>query len=113
MNSYGILAISIVFNMVGNHLFKFASRHLGSGFLNKDFLVLGFAGFIFYSIAAVLYILSLRNLPLSVAYPMLSITYAITVFTSYYLFEESITASKLVGVALILIGVVFINKKIF
>lgn len=112
MPSYVTLFISILFNVVGNHLFKFASKAMGGTLLDKQFLLFAGAGFFFYGLSAILYILALRNIPLSVAYPLLSVTYIITIFTSYYLFSEPITPNKLIGAVLILLGVFVMNKAV-
>ena len=108
---YLYLGISIIFNIVGNHFFKFAGTAMKISVTNKDFLLFSFLGFLIYGIAAIFYIISLKDIPLSVAYPMLSITYIITIFTSYYFFKEPITATKLIGVALILCGLFFISRN--
>lgn len=111
MSSYLYLSIAILFNLIGNHLLKFSSQFLSPSFLNKNFIIYGGFGFILYCLAAVFYLISLKNIPLSVAYPMLSITYIITIFTSYFLFKEPITATKLIGSAFILVGVFFISRN--
>ena len=112
MSNYLFLAISIFFNILGNHLFKFASQNLHGSFLEKTFLIFAGSGILFYGLSAVLYILALRTIPLSIAYPMLSVTYVLTIFTSYFLFNEAITLNKLIGVVIILIGVFILSKNV-
>jgi multidrug transporter EmrE-like cation transporter len=107
---YIFLTLTILTNLVGNHLLKFASRNI-VGFWGIGFLLPCTSGLIFYFISAACYILTLKDMPLSLAYPMMSITYIITVFTSYYLFQENITIQKISGSIIILLGVFVLNSK--
>ena len=51
----------------------------------------------------------LKHGSLSVLYPMVSLSYIWTVFLSRLLFREPFNLSKIVGLALILVGVACIN----
>lgn len=70
-------------------------------------------GVFFYLVAVLLWLKVLGELPLSVAYPLLSLGYIIVYFGAYFLpaLEESFTRQKTLGIALIVIGVVVIASK--
>jgi multidrug transporter EmrE-like cation transporter len=108
---YIFLTLTILTNLVGNHLLKYSSRNIVNGFWGFDFLLPCISGLLFYFFSAGFYILTLKEMPLSLAYPMMSITYIITVFTSYYLFQENITIQKIFGSIIILVGVYVLNSK--
>lgn len=62
-----------------------------------------------YLISAVLNVYILRYLDYSVVLPLTSITYIWTMILSYMILKEKITVKKMLGVALILIGAVFVS----
>ena len=56
------------------------------------------------------WIVVLSRVPVSVAYPMLSIGYVVNAFLGYMLFKEDLTVPKLVGIGIIIIGVLLIAR---
>ena len=68
-----------------------------------------FAGLVMYGIATVIWLFILTKVQLSVAYPLQSFAYIITIFAAYYVFGEPITFWKVVGVLFIMFGVSIIG----
>ncbi len=66
-----------------------------------------------YALSMLLWLLALRNLPLSRAYSLLSISYVLVYLLAagLPLFHETFTVSKTVGVILIVMGVLTINLR--
>ncbi|NAT08939.1 4-amino-4-deoxy-L-arabinose-phospho-UDP flippase [Pseudomonas syringae pv. actinidiae] len=66
-----------------------------------------------YALSMLFWLLALRDLPLSRAYSLLSISYALvyTLAAALPLFHETFTVSKTVGVTLIVAGVLTINLR--
>ena len=64
-----------------------------------------------YVVSVVVWILALSRVPVSVAYPMLSIGYIVNAFAAWLLFGESLTAQKLVGIAFIVVGVWLVARS--
>ena len=56
------------------------------------------------------WIVGLSRVPVSVAYPMLSIGYVVNVLAAWWLFGESITLTKIAGIGFIIIGVWLIAR---
>jgi multidrug transporter EmrE-like cation transporter len=56
-------------------------------------------------LASLTWMLAMTKLPLSHAYPMTALTFVIVVIGSAFVFHEAITLWKLVGLALIVIGI--------
>jgi len=75
--------------------------------LTNPFVFLGFA---VYAISSILWLSVISKLPLSVAYPILSMGYVIVVFGSYFFFKEPLSTFKIIGVACIILGVTFIGR---
>lgn len=67
------------------------------------------AGFACYGISLFTWIATLSRAPVSVAYPLLSIGYVVNALIAYWLFGESLTVQKIVGIGFIVIGVVLLS----
>jgi len=114
-----LLAVSIALGATGQLLFKYASLRLPSfgelGFLGTLVrlittpAVLG--GFACFFLSAVLWIFALRQVALSVAYPMVAISYIVIFVGSAVLFDETVTWRHWSGALLIVAGIVLINLK--
>lgn len=64
-----------------------------------------------YAISLVVWIMALSRVPVSVAYPMLSIGYVINAFVAWQWFGEPLAAQKLLGIGFIVIGVVLVTRS--
>ena len=69
------------------------------------------AGLACYVVSVVLWILALSRVPVSVAYPMLSVGYIVNAIGAWLLFGESIGAQKLVGIGFIIVGVWLVARS--
>jgi multidrug transporter EmrE-like cation transporter len=64
-----------------------------------------------YVVSVVVWILALSRVPVSVAYPMLSIGYIVNAAAAWFLFGESITAQKMIGIGFIVVGVWLVARS--
>ena len=64
-----------------------------------------------YVVSLVVWIMGLSRVEVSIAYPMLSIGYVLNAVAAWYLFGESLTAQKLVGIAFIVAGVFLVARS--
>jgi len=64
-----------------------------------------------YVVSLVVWLVGLSRVDVSVAYPMLSIGYVINAVAAWYLFGESLTAQKLIGIGFIVAGVVLVTRS--
>ena len=64
-----------------------------------------------YVISVVIWILALSRVPVSVAYPMLSIGYVVNAFIAWQWFGEALAAQKLVGIGVIIVGVFLVARS--
>jgi multidrug transporter EmrE-like cation transporter len=67
------------------------------------------AAFVLFAVSALLWIAALRETPLTVAYPMVALSYIIIFVGSYFLFAEPITLTKLLGAVLVVAGIIVIH----
>lgn len=64
-----------------------------------------------YVVSLVVWIMGLSRVEVSVAYPLLSVGYLINALAAWYLFGESLTAQKLVGIGFIIAGVFLVTRS--
>jgi len=63
------------------------------------------AGVACYMVSLLVWILGLSRVPVSVAYPMLSLGYVINAVAAFYLFGETVTVARWLGIGFIIVGV--------
>lgn len=64
-----------------------------------------------YVVSVVVWILALSRVPVSVAYPMLSIGYIVNAFIAHYWFGEVLATQKLLGIGFIVVGVILVARS--
>ncbi|HVE10643.1 MAG TPA: SMR family transporter [Paraburkholderia sp.] len=62
-------------------------------------------------VSVVVWIVGLSRVEVSIAYPMLSLGYVVNAFAAWYLFGETLSVQKLVGIGIILIGVYVLARS--
>ena len=67
-------------------------------------------GLALYGSAAFMYIFALRKIPVSVAFPSVSLSYAVVAVMGHFLFEEPSGIKQIGGIVLIMGGVMLINQ---
>ena len=68
-------------------------------------------GFVCYGLSALLWLDVLSKLDFSLAFPMVSLTYVFSQVIGYFLFHETISVTRIAGVALILGGLFFVVRS--
>ncbi|MGZ8256904.1 MAG: EamA family transporter [Gallionella sp.] len=63
-----------------------------------------------YVVSVIVWILALSRVPVSIAFPMLSMAYVVNAIAAWYLLGEDFNATKLAGMAVIIFGVVIISR---
>ncbi|MDP2693313.1 MAG: EamA family transporter [Gallionella sp.] len=63
-----------------------------------------------YAFSVVVWILALSRVPVSIAFPMLSMAYVVNAVAAWYLLGELFNPTKLIGMGVIILGVVIISR---
>jgi multidrug transporter EmrE-like cation transporter len=63
-----------------------------------------------YGISVVVWILALSRVPVSIAFPLLSMAYIVTALAAWYLLGEPLSMTKLFGIGVIILGVIIISR---
>ena len=119
--TFSLLMLGVLLNAAAQLLLKAGTNRVGEFAFSLDNVVpIGaklvanppiLAGLACYVVSVVVWILGLSRVPVSIAYPMLSVGYIVNAFAAWMLFGESITAQKLVGIGFIVIGVYLVAKS--
>lgn len=78
--------------------------------VREQHLVFLASGFLLYGLGAVCMMLALRCGELSVLHPMLSFGFVVAIFLGAAVLGEVITLTKIVGILLIILGMVFLGR---
>ena len=57
------------------------------------------------------WILGLSRVPVSIAYPMLSVGYVVNAVAAHYLFGETVTLARWLGIGFIIVGVWLVARS--
>jgi drug/metabolite transporter (DMT)-like permease len=69
------------------------------------------AGAACYVVSLFVWILGLSRVPVSVAYPLLSLGYVINAVAAHYLLGESVTLQRWIGIGFIILGVWLVARS--
>jgi small multidrug resistance pump len=105
---YVALGIGILAGIAGQMLLKAGAD--APDFFSQVLRPSTLAGLALYGSAAFLYIVALRKIPVSVAFPSVSLSYAIVAVLGHFLFGEPFGIKQIGGIVLIMGGVVLINQ---
>lgn len=119
--SLGLILSGVLLNAIAQLLLKAGTNAVGHfAFHAGNIVPVGLklalqpyilGGVACYAISLVVWIMALSRVPVSIAYPMLSIGYVINAFIAYHWFGEPLSAQKLLGIGLIIIGVVLVTRS--
>ena len=105
----GLVLFACLLGSFGPIMLKKASSNISfkiKNIITNYYLIFGF---IFYGIGTVLFIPALKGGELSVLYPLVATTYVWVSIWSIKILKEKMNAYKWLGIAIIIIGVIFIG----
>ncbi len=118
---YALLVVSVTLTVSGELLLKHGMNLHGEFVPQIDTLLPNLvriftnayvlAGFSLIFSASILWLSVISRVPLSTAYPMLSLGYVLTVVLSAFVLKEAVPLAKIAGVLLIVSGVVLVARS--
>lgn len=118
--TFSLILSGVLLNALAQLLLKAGTQKIGSIELGTSPLVATviqvmsqpaiWAGLACYVLSVGIWIVALSRVEVSVAYPLLSIGYVVNAFAAWYLFGESLSAMRLSGIAVIIVGVVLVSR---
>lgn len=119
--AFALVIAGVLLNAAAQLLLKAGTNRIGEFAFTLDNVVpvglkvaaspFVLGGMACYAVSLVVWILALSRVPVSVAYPMLSIGYVINAVAAWMLFGESLAAQKLVGIGFIVVGVWLVARS--
>ena len=118
--SFSLIFIGVMLNAAAQILMKTGTNAVGHfEFSMENILPIGLklatewhiVGALFcYALSVVVWILALSRVPVSIAYPLLSMGYVVNAVAAWWLFNEAFNPTKMVGIGVIILGVVIISR---
>ena len=118
--SLALILAGVLLNAIAQLLLKAGTNAIGHfAFQAENIVPIGLklalqpyilGGMTCYVVSLIIWIMALSRVPVSIAYPMLSIGYAINAFIAYHWFGETLSAQKLLSIGLIIVGVVLVTR---
>lgn len=114
-----LIIITVCINTTGQFVIKSGVNRIGKISFSQDFFGtimkaltswIIISGFGIYFVSAVLWIIILSRTELSWAFPMISLSYVITVILSPVLLNESFSVQRLLGTLVIVAGVFLVSR---
>jgi multidrug transporter EmrE-like cation transporter len=119
--AFAFLLTGVLLNAAAQLLLKAGTNVLGVITLTRDNWPDTFArmatqgyfvtGVIFYGVSLIVWILGLSRVPVSIAYPMLSLGYVVNAIAAHYLFGEAVTVTRWLGIGFIVLGVWLVARS--
>ena len=119
--SFGLVLTGVLLNAAAQLLLKAGTNAVGHFEFHIDNLApVGLklalephilCGMACYAVSVVVWIMALSRVPVSIAYPMLSIGYVINAFVAWQWFGEALAAQKLLGIGFIVVGVFLVARS--
>lgn len=109
---YLVILINVCLLVLGQLFFKWGLEAAGGFSLSNLFTAIFnpwiILGLVLYVLATLLWFYVLARVPLSLAYPMQSISYVLGLFVSRFILHETIPWTRWTGVVIILLGVAIV-----
>ena len=119
--SFALLVVAIVLGTAGQLLLKAGTNAVGPfAFTLENMLPVGarlalepriLGGVGCYAVSLVVWIMALSRSEVSVAYPMLSIGFALNAALAWWLLGEAVTPMRLTGIGVIIVGVYMVARS--
>ena len=113
--------LGVMLNAAAQLFLKEGMRRIGHfEFIWANIVPIGFmvagnlfvlAGLTCYVVSVGVWLLVLSRVEVSFAYPLLSVGYIVNAVAGYYLFQESLSLTRITGILIICVGVYFVTRS--
>jgi drug/metabolite transporter (DMT)-like permease len=118
--SFGLIFTGVMLNAAAQILMKAGTNAVGHfGFSMENIVPIGLklatewhivTALFCYALSVVIWVLALSRVPVSIAFPMLSMAYIVTAVAAWFLLGEVLSMTKLIGIGVIILGVIIISR---
>jgi drug/metabolite transporter (DMT)-like permease len=120
-SAFSLLFTGVLLNAAAQLLLKAGTNVLGVITLTRDNWTGEFgrmavephfiAGVACYGVSLIVWIIGLSRVPVSMAYPLLSLGYVINAVAAHYLLGEAVTLGRWLGIGFIVVGVWLVARS--
>jgi small multidrug resistance pump len=106
---YAALLAGIVLGVLGQILLKAGatrSADIVAQFLDPWTII----GVVVYALAAVFYIIAIKRIPLTLAFPSVSLSYVVVALVAHFVWGEALGLPQLAGIGLIVGGILLLHQ---
>ena len=118
--SFGLIFTGVMLNASAQILMKAGTNAIGHfDFSVENILPIGLklatewhiiVALFCYAVSVVVWMLALSRVPVSIAFPLLSMAYIVTAVAAFYLLGEAMSLTKMIGIGVIIFGVIIISR---
>lgn len=119
--SFALILTGVLLNAMAQLLLKAGTNAIGHfDFTLNNALPIGMklafqphimGGMLCYAVSLVVWIMALSRVPVSIAYPMLSIGYIINAAIAHWWLGEAVSLARMGGIAIIALGVLVVARS--
>jgi drug/metabolite transporter (DMT)-like permease len=120
MNTVLMVLVPVLIGVVGQFFLKYGMNQIGELSTNSSVILVQyikvfmnpyvFIGMVFYFLSALLWLMVISKVPLSTAYPLISMSYIIVLIGSSVFFKESVSLTQWSGVFIVMLGIVVLSR---
>lgn len=113
LTPYALVIVCVLALSAGQIIFKAVSMRINSLFdLPSDAVAAGlFIGAMFlYGASTLIWVVALKTIPLSKAYPFMALGFILVPIAAHYVFSEKLSFNHLVGLALVVLGLIVASR---
>lgn len=109
INAAAQLLLKAGMNRIGHFEFAWVNAvPVGLQVAASPFVLLGVAA---YFASMLVWLLVLSRVEVGYAYPMISLGYIVNAVAGYYLFQENLSATRIAGILVIILGVYLVSRS--
>jgi multidrug transporter EmrE-like cation transporter len=120
MTMFPMILLGVLLNAAAQLLLKQGMRQIGPVHMDwAQAMPMGLqvaanpyvlTGLFAYVVSVLVWLVVLSRVDVSFAYPMLSIGYIVNAIAAYYLFDESLSPTRMLGILVIIVGVMLVAR---
>jgi multidrug transporter EmrE-like cation transporter len=116
MSPFIFIAFSTLFAVSGQLMLKHGMSHMSDTPGRSALMYMAFSpwvvgGLLIYGCGVLAWLAAMSRLEISYVYPFASLGYIGIILGSYFLFKEKISALRLLGIAIIIVGVLITSQS--
>ena len=117
LSQWSMIVAGIASGALGGILLKMGATELRGDISPLEFAIAGFTNgkvllaMLLYFLPVLIWLRLLRTIDISLLQPILALVYAVTPFLAWLLLDERISGMRIVGIAVVLLGVGIVSRS--